>query len=389
MRITEARRKKTNVRSGRTAGKTTVANTAESKTMRHRRRMSEAKAVRIVRKTIAARNASIVTAVTIAAKSANTATGMTTVRNESTGNAAITVAETTIVTAARMQTVKTVAGAEKNANTAESGISGGIETTTERIIRVETTNVENKNGVTIHSHERLDELHRNGYWIIQDPGRFCFGMDAVLLSGFAKVKPGERALDLGTGTGIIPILLEAKTKGEHFTGLEIQPESADMAARSVAYNHLEEKITIVTGDIKEASARFGAGSFEVITTNPPYMIGQHGIQNDANAKTIARHEVLCDLDDILRESAKMLKQGGRFYVVHRPFRLAEIFSKMVAYHIEPKRMRLVYPFVDKEPNMVLIEGLRGGKSRLTVEKPLIVYKEPGVYMPEIYDMYGY
>ena len=383
MRITEARRKKTNVRSGRTAGKTTVANTAESKTMRHRRRMSEVKAVRIVRKTIAARNASIVTAVTIAAKSANTATGMTTVRNESTGNAAITVAETTIVTAARMQTVKTVAGAEKNANTAESGISGGIETTTERIIRVETTNVENKNGVTIHSHERLDELHRNGYWIIQDPGRFCFGMDAVLLSGFAKVKPGERALDLGTGTGIIPILLEAKTKGEHFTGLEIQPESADMAARSVAYNHLEEKITIVTGDIKEASARFGAGSFEVITTNPPYMIGQHGIQNDANAKTIARHEVLCDLDDILRESAKILKQGGRFYMVHRPFRLEEIFSKMVAYHIEPKRMRLVYPFVDQEPNMVLIEGLRGGKSRLTVDKALIIYKEPGIYMPEI------
>lgn len=389
MRITEARRKKTNVRSGRTAGKTTVANTAESKTMRHRRRMSEAKAVRIVRKTIAARNASIVTAVTIAAKSANTATGMTTVRNESTGNAAITVAETTIVTAARMQTVKTVAGAEKNANTAESGISGGIETTTERIIRVETTNVENKNGVTIHSHERLDELHRNGYWIIQDPGRFCFGMDAVLLSGFAKVKPGERALDLGTGTGIIPILLEAKTKGEHFTGLEIQPESADMAARSVAYNHLQDRIDIVTGDIKDASARFGAGSFEVITTNPPYMIGQHGIQNDTSAKTIARHEVLCDLDDILRESAKILKQGGRFYMVHRPFRLAEIFSKMVAYHIEPKRMRLVYPFVNKEPNMVLIEGLRGGKSRLTVEKPLIVYKEPGIYMPEIYDIYGY
>lgn len=328
-------------------------------------------------KTIAARNASIVTAVTIAAESANTATGMTTVRNESTGNAPITVAETTIVTAARMQTVKTVAGAEKNANTAESGISGAIETTTERIIRVETTNVENKNGVTIHSHERLDELHRNGYRIIQDPGRFCFGMDAVLLSGFAKVKPGERALDLGTGTGIIPILLEAKTKGEHFTGLEIQPESADMAARSVAYNHLEEKITIVTGDIKEASARFGAGSFEVITTNPPYMIGQHGIQNDANAKTIARHEVLCDLDDILRESAKMLKQGGRFYMVHRPFRLAEIFSKMVAYHIEPKRMRLVYPFVDKEPNMVLIEGLRGGKSRLTVENHSLYTKSRG------------
>lgn len=403
MRITEARRKKTNVRSGRTAGKTTVANTAESgmihgikmkrlpenrhRNVWHQRQMPEVKTVKNVStKTVAI---TVEETTGIAAKSASTASRMKTVRNESTGNAAITVAETIIVTAERMPTVKTVAGAEKNANTAESGISGGIETTTERIIRVETTNVENKNGVTIHSHERLDELHRNGYWIIQDPGRFCFGMDAVLLSGFAKVKPGERALDLGTGTGIIPILLEAKTKGEHFTGLEIQPESADMAARSVAYNHLEEKITIVTGDIREASARFGAGSFEVITTNPPYMIGQHGIQNDANAKTIARHEVLCDLDDILRESAKMLKQGGRFYMVHRPFRLAEIFSKMVAYHIEPKRMRLVYPFVDKEPNMVLIEGLRGGKSRLTVEKPLIVYKEPGVYMPEIYDIYGY
>ena len=243
--------------------------------------------------------------------------------------------------------------------------------------------------ILLRDDERIDDLQRNHYGIIQRKGTFCFGMDAVLLSGFAKVKPGERALDLGTGTGIIPILLEAKTKGEHFTGLEIQPESADMAARSVAYNHLQDRIDIVTGDIKDASARFGAGSFEVITTNPPYMIGQHGIQNDTSAKTIARHEVLCDLDDILRESAKILKQGGRFYMVHRPFRLAEIFSKMVAYHIEPKRMRLVYPFVDKEPNMVLIEGLRGGKSRLTVEKPLIVYKEPGVYMPEIYDIYGY
>ena len=247
--------------------------------------------------------------------------------------------------------------------------------------------MENKNEVTIHSHERLDELHRNGYWIIQDPGRFCFGMDAVLLSGFAKVKPGERALDLGTGTGIIPILLEAKTKGEHFTGLEIQPESADMAARSVAYNHLEEKITIVTGDIKEASARFGAGSFEVITTNPPYMIGQHGIQNDASAKTIARHEVLCDLDDILRESAKMLKQGGRFYMVHRPFRLTEIMQVLTKYKLEPKRMQLVYPYIDREPNMVLIEALKGGNSRITVERPLIVYEKPGVYTKDILEMY--
>lgn len=241
----------------------------------------------------------------------------------------------------------------------------------------------------VHENERLDELHRNGYCIIQDPKRFCFGMDAVLLSGFAKAKKGERVLDLGTGTGIIPILMEAKTEAEHFTALEIQEESADMARRSVLYNHLEQKINIVTGDIKDASKIFGASSFAVITTNPPYMIGDHGISSATDAKAIARHEVLCDLDDILRESAKMLCPGGRFYMVHRPFRLAEIFAKMVAYKIEPKRMQLVYPYIDKEPNMVLIEGLRGGKSRLTVEKPLIVYKEPGVYTDDIYKIYGY
>ena len=237
--------------------------------------------------------------------------------------------------------------------------------------------------------ERIDELQRNGYGIIQDPARFCFGMDAVLLSGFATAKKGERVLDLGTGTGIIPILMEAKTCGESFTGLEIQEESADMARRSVSYNHLEEKVKIVTGDIKDASKLFGASSFHVITTNPPYMIGTHGENSPSQAKAIARHEVLCTLDDVLRESAKLLMPGGRFYMVHRPFRLAEILSKMVEYKIEPKRMRLVYPYIDKEPNMVLIEGLRGGKSRMTVEKPLIVYKEQGMYTDEIYDIYGY
>lgn len=241
----------------------------------------------------------------------------------------------------------------------------------------------------VHENERLDELHRNGYFIIQNPGRFCFGMDAVLLSGFARAKRGDRVLDLGTGTGIIPILMEAKTEAEDFTALEIQAESADMARRSVLYNHLEEKINIVTGDIKDASKRFGAGSFDIITTNPPYMIGDHGQSSASDAKAIARHEVLCDLDDILKESAKLLRPGGRFYMVHRPFRLAEIFSKMVVYRIEPKRMKLVHPFVDKEPNMVLLEGLRGGRSRLTVEKPLIVYRKPGVYTDEIYDIYGY
>ena len=236
--------------------------------------------------------------------------------------------------------------------------------------------------------ERLDDLQINGYEIIQHPGKFCFGMDAVLLSNFARVKKGEKAIDLGTGTGIIPILLTAKTEGDQFVGLEIQDESADMARRSVQHNRLDEKIEIVNGDIKEAVNLFGAASFDVITTNPPYMIGQHGIANPSDAKAIARHEVLCTLDDILNVSAKLLKSGGRFYMVHRPFRLAEILSKMVSVGIEPKRMRMVHPFVDKEPNMVLIEGKRGGNSRMTVEKPLIVYKEIGVYSDELLGEYG-
>ena len=237
--------------------------------------------------------------------------------------------------------------------------------------------------------ERFDELQRNGYRIIQNPAKFCFGMDAVLLSGFARAKRGERVLDLGTGTGIIPILMAAKTDGEHFTGLEIQEESADMARRSVLLNHLENKIDIVCGDIKEADTLFQAASFDVITCNPPYMIGQHGITNPDAPKAIARHEILCTLEDVIQKAAILLKPGGNFYMVHRPFRLAEIISVMVRYKLEPKRMRLVYPYVDKEPNMVLIEGCRGGKSRMTVEKPLIVYKEPGKYTDEIYEVYGY
>lgn len=244
--------------------------------------------------------------------------------------------------------------------------------------------------MTIHlkPEERLDDLQVNGYEIIQHPGKFCFGMDAVLLSNFARVKKGERVLDIGTGTGIIPILLTAKTEGQSFVGLEIQEESADMARRSVMHNHLEEKVEIVNGDIKEAAEVFGLASFDVITTNPPYMIGHHGIANASDTKAIARHEVLCTLDDILRESARMLKPRGRFYMVHRPFRLAEIISKMVQYGMEPKRMRMVHPFLDKEPNMVLIEGIRGANSRMTVEKPLIVYREVGVYSEELLGEYG-
>ena len=243
--------------------------------------------------------------------------------------------------------------------------------------------------IDLKENERLDDLQRNGYKIIQNEKKFCFGMDAVLLSGFIRLAEGETFLDIGTGTGIIPILMEAKSKGSHFTGLEIQKESADMAGRSVKLNGLSDKIDIVCGDINDAPSIFKDKYFDVIASNPPYMINNHGLTGDNREKAIARHEIYCTLEDIVRETARMLKDKGRFYMVHRPFRLVEIFTTLTRYHLEPKRMQLVYPFADKEPNMVLIEALKGGNSRLTVEKPLIIYKEPGVYMDEIYDIYGY
>jgi len=237
--------------------------------------------------------------------------------------------------------------------------------------------------------ERIDDLQRNGYRIIQKKDGFCFGMDAVLLSGFAAVKEGERVIDLGTGTGIIPILLSAKTKGEHFTGLEIQEEIAEMAARSVRLNQLDQRISIVQGDIKEASRLFGKASFDIVTSNPPYMNDAHGLKNPDLSRAIARHEVLCTLADVLREAVMLLKPGGRMYLVHRPHRLAEILTTMREYKLEPKRMKLVHPFVHKEANMVLIEAARGGRPLIKVEAPVIVYQEPGIYSDEIYDIYGY
>ena len=214
-------------------------------------------------------------------------------------------------------------------------------------------------------------------------------MDAVLLSGFAQVRKSERALDLGTGTGIIPILLRGKTEGRDFTGLEIQEKVADMASRSVLLNGLEEDVHIVQGDIKEASRLFGGASFDVVTSNPPYMDDKHGLKNPMEEKAISRHEVLCSLEDLLRETSKVLKPGGRFYLVHRPHRLMDIVTGMRKYGMEPKRMKFVHPFLDREANMVLIEGVRGGRPYLKVEPPIVVYKSPGVYTDEIYNIYGY
>ena len=225
--------------------------------------------------------------------------------------------------------------------------------------------------------ERLDDLQIGGLELIQDPEKFCFGVDAVFLSDFVRVRPGESVLDLGTGNGIIPVLLSAKTEARHITGLEIQADTAEMARRSVAHNHLEGRIDIVTGDIKEAAELFRPAFFDVITTNPPYMLADHGIRNPDDAKAVARHEILCTLDDILRESMRLMQDKSRFYMIHRPFRLTEIMIKMHEYKIEPKRIRFIHPYIDKEPTMVLIEGVRGAKPRVTVEPPLIIFDRHG------------
>ena len=216
--------------------------------------------------------------------------------------------------------------------------------------------------VILKETEEICDLERGGYKVIQDKEKFCFGMDAVLLSSFAEVKDGERAIDFGTGTGVIPILLEAKTEGMIFVGLEIQPE--------------------------KASEIFGKDSFDVVVTNPPYMSENNGLENPDAPKAIARHEVKCTLEDVIREAAAVLKPQGRFYMIHRPRRLADAMELMREYKIEPKRIRMVYPYVDKPSNMVLIEGARGGKPMMNIEEPLIVYEEPNVYTQEILDIYN-
>ena len=241
--------------------------------------------------------------------------------------------------------------------------------------------------VRIKETERVDDLERNGLKLIQDTRKFCFGMDAVLLSGFARVRKGEKAMDLGTGTGIIPILLSAKTEGAHFTGLEIQEEMAEMAGRSVLLNDLGERVSILCGDIREAGK--DGILYDVVTANPPYVKVGNGEKSPEDAKALSRHEVACTLSDVCAAAGRLLKTGGRFYMVHRPLRLSEIMSELTGNHLEPKRMKFVHPFLDKEANMVLIEAVKGAGCECRIEKPVIVYKNPGEYTEEIYSIYGY
>lgn len=235
--------------------------------------------------------------------------------------------------------------------------------------------------------ERIDDLQCNGYRIIQDTDGFCFGMDAVLLANYAvpSVVPGARVLDLGTGTGIIPLLIAAKTDAAELTGIEIQKDVAEMAERSVRLNHQEHRMRILQADVREIRTLGLDSSMNVVTSNPPYM--KAGLKNAESRKLISRHEVACSFYDIAYAAAFTLKSNGKFFLVHRPNRLADIITELRRVHLEPKRMRLVYPYQDREANLFLMEAVKGGRSQLTVEPPLIVYREANVYSDEILEIY--
>lgn len=235
--------------------------------------------------------------------------------------------------------------------------------------------------------ERIDDLHRNGYAIIQDPKKFCFGIDAVLLSDFAKAKKDEIVFDIGTGTGIIPILMSAKTDAKKYFAIDIQQESVDMARRSIKLNKLTDKIEVFHLDIKNVFEKFEKNSINVVTSNPPYMNMGGGLINEYDAKAIARHEIFCNLDDIVKATSLLLKPNGRFYMVHRPNRLCDIICTLRNYKLEPKTIRFVQPYENKEPNMVLIESIKNGKAFMKILPNLIVYNKDKQYTDEINRIY--
>ena len=236
--------------------------------------------------------------------------------------------------------------------------------------------------------ERLDDLQCNGLYLIQDPDKFCFGIDAVLLSNFVKVKKNGHVVDLCTGSGIVPILLSAKTGAKKITGIEIQSDIADMARRSVSYNKLDEKIDIINDDISNALKYINNCSVDSVCVNPPYMKNTTAIKNPDLPMAIARHELLTDLETVINVASKLLKESGKFFMVHRPSRLSEIFASMRQNRIEPKRLRFIHPYIESKANLVLIEGAKGSGVWLDVEPPLVVYKDKNVYTDEVLKLYG-
>ena len=241
----------------------------------------------------------------------------------------------------------------------------------------------------LKENERIDDLEFKGYKIIQNTEGFCFGIDSVLLSDFAKdIRNNSRVMDLGTGTGILCILLSGKTNLKEIYGIEIQEEVANMAKRSVELNLLQDKIKIINENILNLENVFEKGSFDAIVTNPPYKKINTGLQNESEKKLISRHELTANLEDFIKVSKDMLKDKGEFYMVHRPERLVDIIYLMRKYKIEPKQIRFVAPKIGKEPNLVLIKGVKNAKEFLKFDNILYVYNEDGSYTEELLKIYN-
>jgi tRNA1Val (adenine37-N6)-methyltransferase len=240
----------------------------------------------------------------------------------------------------------------------------------------------------IYDNERIDDLQCKGLKLIQKVEGFCFGVDAVLLANFADVRKNDEVIDLGTGTGIIPILLAGKTQARSIIGLEIQKDMAEMAARSIDMNGLECRVKVVFGDIKDSVACFGKSRFNVVVTNPPYMSRGRGLINPDDTKAISRHEIMCTLEDVIGAGSGLLAPGGQFAMVHRPDRLVDIVYLMRNFGIEPKYLRFVHPSPYKKPNLLLIKGTKGGNPQLKMMDPLYVYDENGNYSKELNEIYG-
>lgn len=246
-----------------------------------------------------------------------------------------------------------------------------------------------KKEISLKENERIDDLEYKELKIIQKIDGFCFGIDAVLLSDFAKdIRPNSKIVDLGTGTGILPILLSAKTKASEIIGVEIQAEMAEMAYRSVLLNGLESKIEIINENIKNLYEKLEIGKYDAIVTNPPYKKLQTGLTSVNKIKYISRHEVEANLENFIEVSSKLLKNNGSIYMVHRPERLAEIMFLLKKYKIEPKILKYVQSNINKSPKLILIKAVKNAKPFLRIDKPIYIYKTNGEYTDEILKIYN-
>ncbi|NYB73365.1 tRNA1(Val) (adenine(37)-N6)-methyltransferase [Sedimentibacter hydroxybenzoicus DSM 7310] len=241
--------------------------------------------------------------------------------------------------------------------------------------------------IELKENEKIEDLQCNGLKIIQNKKWFCFGMDAVLLTNYCDIKNNSIVVDLGTGTGIIPILLSGKRNYSKAYAIEIQEEVAEMARRSVMLNNLQDKIEVLNIDLKDVLNYLQPNSFDAVISNPPYKLNNSGIINPSDKKAISRHEIMCSLEDVISKASSLLKQYGRFYMVHRPDRLADIMCLLRKYRLEPKQIRFVHPRAAEKPNMILIRASKNGNPELKFDPPLYIYGEDGKYTKDVYDIY--